>query len=121
MVAASGVQAGVDIETFDPIDQRSYTLAVSGTHAERALTFPNLRTKAQPTVRLVNAGAADIYVRLGGGAAAVPSGATPGDFFMPVGSIEVFPVRPADDGTVTVSAITATGTATLHIAMGYGA
>ena len=121
MVAASGVQAGVDLETFDPIDHRSYTLSVTTNHAERTLVFPNLRTSAQPTVRLVNGGSGDIYVRLGGGNATVPSGATPGDMFMPAGSIEVFPVRPAADGTVVISAITGIGSATLHIAMGYGA
>lgn len=123
MVAAAGVQAGVDIETFTPIDHRSVTLSCSTSSDNIAITFPRLRTSAQPTVRLFNAGAVVLYFRLGQDpdlAATVPAGETPGDVAFPPGAIEVYPVNLDDDGGTVIAGITGSSTAVLHIAPGYG-
>lgn len=121
-MASAGSQTGTDVETFDPVDHRSYTLDCTDISSSIEIDYPELHTSAAPTVRLVVAGSADgVYVRFSARDASPPDGETPGDMFLPVGAIEVFPVRPDRDGVVTISAITGASAATLHISMGYGA
>lgn len=123
MVAASGAQAGADIQTFNASDHLSLTLACSTTTAVRTVQFPKLRTNAAPCVRLWNAGADTIFVRFGNDAllaATIPSGATPGDMGFAAGAIETFPVRLDENGQCQIAGICPASTATLHIAPGFG-
>lgn len=123
MTTASGVQAGVDVESFEALDQQTLSLDCGTSSDFIVLTWPSLRTKAITSVRLFNAGAALLFFRITNDESAValvPNGETQGDIALPAGAIEVFPVRVADDGTAVLAGITAASTATLYISPGYG-
>lgn len=100
---------------FRPL--KDLTDVIDVTTSSTGVTFDQQQAEGRQ-VRLYNAGSATAFVRFGKGieTAVVSTSSQIGDMAIPSGAIEVFNL----DRNYAVSAITASGTATLYVTLGEG-